>query len=104
MCHVDLPFGTEQNEVVGKKELYEVEDKQSKKEDSETCGGEFSAETEGDESVCGTDQEQMKKWHLGAGGQQRARGFCSIKLQLRRGLVFVCGQWILTPTQVCLFA
>lgn len=46
----------------------------------------------------------MKKWHRGAGGQQRQRGFCSLNLQLRRGHVFLCcSPWILTPTQVCLY-
>lgn len=61
------------------------------------------AGTEGDKSICGTEQEQMKKWHGGASGQQRQRGFCSLNLQLRRGHVFLCTPWILTPTQVCLF-
>lgn len=62
------------------------------------------AETEGDKSICGTEQEQMKRWHWGASGQQRQRGFSSLNLQLRRGNVFLCTPWILTPTQVCLFA
>lgn len=61
------------------------------------------AEREGDKSICGTEQEQMKKWQWGGGGQQRQRGFCSLNLQQRRGHVFLCTQWILTPTQVGLF-
>lgn len=61
------------------------------------------AETDGGESNCGTEQEQMTKWHRGAGGQQRQRGSCSLKLQLISRHVFLCTPWTLTPTQVCLF-
>lgn len=61
------------------------------------------AESEGDKSNCGTEQEQMKKWHWGAGGAQQQRGFCSFNLQLRRVHIFLCTPWILTPTQVCHF-
>lgn len=56
----------------------------------------LSAEADGDKSARGTEEEQMKRWQRGAGGQQG-------QLQLRRGPIFLCAPWISTPTQVCLF-
>lgn len=45
----------------------------------------------------------MKKWHLGGSGQQRERGFFTLKPKLRRGQVHICSPWMLTPIQVCPF-
>lgn len=53
----------------------------------------------GDESTRGTDEEQMRRWHRGAGGGgQRGQ-----QLRPRRRPDFLGAPWISTPTpQVCL--